>query len=364
MRLLIALIFTSIIAKSQDIDTLLPHILSLQSDTEKVNQLYKQGFALRNSDPQNAYLLGKLAEKNALKSGSGKHLAKSYNLLGILYYKKGDFKKALAYHREALQLRKACGDIFGIANSNTNLGNIYSDIKLFPQAEEAYLLAMQSYNELGKKEQTANALMNLGILKFNLKQYDASIENYLMAIKIANELNDYEIKVNCMQSIAQAYGVIGKFEKALAYNEDVLKLRQLMENDRGMADSYLNLALLYMYEGTYDIKKAKEYIDTAFAIGNKYEDFDIKKICYKSYALYYNEVKDFEKAFKSFQKFDHIKDSLLLFQNSNQAAYTFDEAEEFKFKQEEGHSLNNRLLLLTCLLIAIFTPFILIRFKR
>ena len=364
MRFLILLIFSSIIAKSQDIDTLLPHILALDNDTEKVNQLYKKGFSIRNSDPQLSFRFAKYCEQSALKTNSKKHLAKSYNLLGVLFYKKGDFKKAISYHKKALQLRTECNDVLGIAFSHTNLGNIYTDIKLFPQAEESYLQAMEAYNILSKKEQTANTLMNLGILKFSQKQYDAAIENYLMALKIASQINDYEIKVNCMQNIAQAYGVKGDFERDLGYNEDVLKLRALMENERDIASSYLNLAVLYMYEPSVDLPKAKHYIDTANYIGNKFEDFDIKKICYKSYALYYNEVKDFEKAFKYFQKFDHLKDSLLLFQNVNSTIYDFDEWQETLISQGEQKALNNSSLLFVIFILAIFIPFILFRFKR
>lgn len=364
MRLLIALIFTSIIAKSQDIDTLLPHILALDNDTEKVNQLYQKGFSIRNTDPQLSFRFAKLTEQNALKSGSQKHIAKSYNLLGILFYKKGDFKKAIAYHQKALNLRTACKDVLGIAYSQTNLGNIYTDIKLFPQAEQCYLQAMQAYNELNNTEQTANCLMNLGILKFNLKQYDASIENYLQALKMGELLNNYEIKANCKENIGQAYGIKGDFEKAISYNEDALKLRHMMENSRDVAASYLNLSLYYMYEPFMDLKKAKEYIDTAYAIGVLYGDFDINKIAYKTYALYYNEIKDHEKAFKWFQKYDHVKDSMLLFQNAETNVYDFDENGEEIYEVPAAKGLHNSALLFIVLLFVIFIPYVLFRYKR
>ncbi len=364
MRFLILFIFTSIIAKSQDIDTLLPHILALENDTEKVNQLYKNGFALRNSDPQLSFRFAKFCEQSALRTHSKKHLAKSYNLLGVLFYKKGDFKKAISYHKKALLLRRDCNDVLGIAFSETNLGNIYTDIKSFSEAEECYLQAMQAYNQLNNKEQTANTLMNLGILKFNLKQYDAAIENYAVALRIGEELNNYEIKSNCLENIGQAYGIKADFNRAIAYNEDALKLRHLMENGRDVAASYLNLSLYYMYEETKDLKKAKKYIDTAFSIGNAYEDFDIKKIASKSYALYYNEIKDFEKAFKWFQKFDHLKDSLLLFQNTNVTDYNFDEQMETALTESKQQTLMNKPLLSIILLLLIVIPFTLIRFKR
>ena len=89
----------------QENDTLLPRILALNNDTEKVNQLYTRGFSLRNSDPQTAFYYANLCEEKAQISESKIHLAKSYNLLGILFYKKGDYKTALAYHKKAVSVK-------------------------------------------------------------------------------------------------------------------------------------------------------------------------------------------------------------------------------------------------------------------
>src|SRR6185369_8611512 len=108
MRLTVFLLLIYTIVRSQESDTVLPRILALHNDTEKVNQLYARGFSLRNSDPQTAFYYANLCEERAQISESKIHLAKSYNLLGILFYKKGDYKTALAYHKKSLALRTEC----------------------------------------------------------------------------------------------------------------------------------------------------------------------------------------------------------------------------------------------------------------
>jgi hypothetical protein len=72
-------------------DSLLYQTQHIENDTERVNQLYKIGFDNRNIDPDMSYEFAKICEQEALKTNSAKHVAKAYNLLGVLYYKKGNF---------------------------------------------------------------------------------------------------------------------------------------------------------------------------------------------------------------------------------------------------------------------------------
>lgn len=100
------LILNLLKVNSQDLDSLLTLAAQLPSDTEKVNLFYKAGFSQRSIDPQYSYDCAKRAEEYAKKSGSAYYLAKAYNLLGVLYYRKNDLSKALVYHKKALQLIK------------------------------------------------------------------------------------------------------------------------------------------------------------------------------------------------------------------------------------------------------------------
>lgn len=88
MKLIIISILLSFAGFSQLNDSLLYQIKTIENDTERVNQLYKTGFDIRNTDPELSYKIATLCEKEALKSKSIVHLAKSNNLLALLFYKK------------------------------------------------------------------------------------------------------------------------------------------------------------------------------------------------------------------------------------------------------------------------------------
>jgi tetratricopeptide (TPR) repeat protein len=360
LAIILSVIFNSVVAQTGD--TLLRRIQALQSDTEKVNQLYKAGFSLRNSDPQTAFYYAHVCEEKAQISESKKHLAKSYNLLGILFYKKGDFRKALAYHKKALTLRIECNDDAGIALSETNLGNIYTDLKAFEKAEESYLKALEIFNKTGDNKRAADCMINLGVLKQNLKQYDAAFGNYSSALKLAEKINDYEMRSLCLNNIAQVYFDKGDYERSVAFNEDALKIRNLMDNNVEVADSYLNLASNYIK--LKQPEKAKRLLDTAFNISRRYNYFEAQQLAFRIYSDYFSEMKNYELAYAWLKKYELSKDSILAEQNAH-SEFNFnmpEVTEQYVYEAEEH--LNNLWLLISVFIFMIFVPLFLIRFKR
>jgi len=347
---------------AQQSDTLLTRILAMRNDTEKVNQLYRQGFALRNTDPALAFYYANLCEEQAHVSGSKKHLAKSYNLLGVLFYKKGDFTSSLAYHQKALGIRIAGKDVNGIALSHTNLGNIYTDLQLFEKAESSYLKALGTFRENGDEKRAANCLINLGVLKQTLKQNDAAFENYVLALKLAEKINDYEMPSLCLNNMAQVFFDKGNYEKSVAYNEDALKMRILMENNLEAADSYLNLAANYIK--LKKTEKALANLDTAYRISTHYDYYEAQQMAFKIYSEYYSELKNYEKAYYWLKKYEHSKDSIMSEQSARESEFDFNVPETNGHAYAPEQNLHNLWLLISTLILLIFVPLFLIRYKR
>jgi len=311
-------------ARAQELDSLVRVALTLKSDTDRVNLFYNEGFRFRNKDPQFAFDCARAGNKSAIQSDSKRHMAKIYNLFGVLYYKKGEYKSSLAYHQKALKLREECKDILGIAHSETNLGNVYSDLKLFLRAENSYLKAMDCYGRLNDNDKIVSCLLNIGTIKHNLKQYDAAIQNYTIALQKLR-INDYETKAIFLTNVAQAYIGNKMIEKGIAYNEDAIKLRTLSENVVETGDNYLNLGGAYVVQKEFD--KAKYYIDTAMFVANKYDYAELKYKVRKIYAIYYSEIKDFEKAFYWLRKYNDLGDTILIQQNFVKELFDFNEEE-------------------------------------
>lgn len=361
MRFFFILLFSCCLYNLKSQDTSLTRILDLDSDTEQVNQLYARCNALRHSDLEKAWYYAQLCEERAQIAESPKHLAKSYNMLGVLYYKKGDLKTAQAYHQRALDIRMACGDEHGAAMSRVNLANIYTDVQLFDKAEENYLAAHSIYQRRGDKRRAGDCLMNLGVLKQNLHQTNSARENYSQALKIAEDLNDYDMRSRCLNNLAQIFYEQGDYERSIAFNQDALKLRSMMDNSLEVADSYLNLAANSIKLA--DFKAARYYLDTAVVVSQRYKYHEALLLSTKIRADYFAGLKDFEQAYHWLTIYHARKDSLIAAQMV-QEPFDFGMPEVLGSDTLQERPVQNRWLLITSLIFTIFVPYLLFRLKR
>jgi Tfp pilus assembly protein PilF len=362
MKLFIICIFLSFNCLSQENDSLLFQIISNENDTERVNLLYKAGFELRNEDPQLSYKYAKVCEQEALKSNSIKHLAKSYNLLGVIFYKKGNYTKALQFQKKSLQLNKSINHEFGIAINHANMGNIYNDINSPKLAELSYLQSLHSSNKTGNTLQIARCLINIGTLKYNQKQLQAAIKQFEEALKYAAIISNHELIASCYNNIGTIMTEQNQTDSALMYLEEGLKIRQLIDDKLELADSYNNIALVYILQK--DFNKAFNFIELASKICEEYDYPEALTEVYHTRSVFYENQQNFEMANSWLKKHYYLKDSLRKIENENNDNQFF---EGETFNQTEYHptnALQNSLLLILLIIMLIIIPLFLTQFKR
>lgn len=350
LRYIIAFILIPFTISAQDPDTLLTSILNVTNDTARANQLYTVGFGLIDKDPPLAYKYAKNCQNAALNSKSLPHISKSNNLLGIVYFKFGEYSKSLLCFENYLSGSIKSNNKLGVAFAYTNLANIYLKIKQYAKAENYFLKALNDYNELNNKTEIANSLINLGVLKNERKQLDAAFEFYQKALQTGTELNNYEIKAICLNNMAQVFFDKGDYEKALAYNFDALELREIMAFDVDRSDSYLSIAETEIKLN--DIPSAQQHLDTAIALCNKTENFEGQIKYYRLTSELEAQKNNYKLAYENLVIYNRLNDSLTLTQNI-QTDYNFDLVEEVK-AQTETQNINN-LWLIVILAISLTT---------
>jgi tetratricopeptide (TPR) repeat protein len=339
-------------------DSLMVSMLTCKSDTERVNRLYRRGFALRNTNPALAMQYALVCNQQAAKCKTKQHLSKSYNLLGVLFYKKGDFAAAISHHNKALLIRKSEQDLHGTAQSLTNLGNIYTDLKHYNKAEKSYLQAMSIHHAANNQKELANCRINLAVLKHQTHVLGQAQTYYQEALETGKRINDYEIISICLNNLAVLYSDFEDYSKAFAFNQDALKIRQLMENHVEIADSYLNLAHICIK--TADYISAKGYLDTASAIARTYDYAEAYRELQKLYAAYYSNTGDYKSAYHFLTRYQTLNDSLLMVADFAEALTESGQSE----LDASTKPINNLWLLALLALIMISIPYYLIKYLR
>lgn len=354
--LIVLWMLLAFINKAQQNDSLLFQLTHIANDTERVNQIYKAGFQLRNTNPELAYQYALACETAAGFTNSNKHKAKSYNLLGILCYKKADYTKALQFQKKALGLNESINYNYGIAINETNLGNIYTDMGNYALAEHSYLKALRAYNTLNDNEQIAKCLINLGVLKFNLKQYNPAVKQFQEALAITNTLNDLDLMATCYNNIGAIFMVQDKCDSSLVYLEEGLKLLNLRDNEMEMADVYNNMANVYIKQ--HHFTEAKNYLRLADSLCNAYDYTEAKVELYQTYSFFFEAQQDYKTANSWLKKHYRLKDSILQLSRIISPSFTEEEISPTKSVSEKPVLKNEWILVILGALTIVISLFL------
>ncbi|MDP3556217.1 MAG: tetratricopeptide repeat protein [Bacteroidota bacterium] len=356
-QLLITLFILNLLnIKSQNFDSLRVEANKLSSDTAKINLFYNEGFSNRAINVQYSYDCAKEAERLAQKISLPFYTAKASNLLGILYYRKGDLNSALSYYKNALSLRILIDDKKGIAQCESNIGNVYSDIAQYSLAEEFYLKALAISNDLNLSKQMDNCLLNLGVLNVELKNITVAENYFNQALKNSKKRFDYEMESSCLNNLAEINTIKKDYDAAIANCLNSIKLKNLMDNEMEMADSYLTIAFAFIKKN--DAAAALENLKIADSIIYKFNYLPAKIEALKIYSLYYELVKNYQEAFGFLNKSLALQDSLEIVNKEINLENNFSEA-SLKEIDNEGNKnefpiLYFNLLIIVLLACAVF----------
>ena len=312
MRVLFSLLIILFLSnvQAQSVDSILLVAKTLKHDTDRINLLYKQGFDKRTSNPQYSYECAKKAEAYAQKVSLPYYSAKVNNLLGILFYRKGEFKKAITYHINALNIRTAINDKKGMALSTLNLGNAYSDLHNYILAESYYLKALQINTELNNEEQISNCLINLGTLAAQQKKDDIALEYFSTVLNKAKKNNNYELQALAFNNLAVIKMNSKEFEESIGMSYNSIKAKDLSENEIEKADSYLNIALCYLFLN--DLKETKTFLQISDSIINRFDYLAAKLNYLQIEHQYYSALNDHKSAYNSIRLLNRLNDSITL----------------------------------------------------
>ncbi|MBS1651851.1 MAG: tetratricopeptide repeat protein [Bacteroidetes bacterium] len=347
---------------SQSIDSLEVVIANLKHDSIKINVLYREGFANRSKNPQYSFDCA----ITALKLNKAKDdllSAQAYNLLGILYYKKGDYTTAINYHQQALKIREQFLDTIGIAFSKLNLGNVLSEIQNFKKAELYYLDALAVFNAKQNHKQTIKSLINLGVLNYNLNDFNAARRYFNMVVMQARQNNDYESEAMGYNNLAAVNIKDKKTEDAKANLFNSLKVKEMMGNEVEKTDSYISLAQCFALEN--DLRSAAHYLNLSDSMIKKFDYQEAKTEWNDAAIVLAEKQNDFKQAFLLLKQNNIIKDSLLKLNELAQNQKQF--IDEHVAKNTPVYTSNATLAyipFIVLFLLALFAAFITFYFKR
>ncbi len=132
------------------------------------------------------------------ETGDVKQLAATFNNIGIIHFKLGNFDDALKSYQLAVPLYQEAQNPVHHANTVMNIGEVFYLIKDFRQARENYLVGLSMINENLAPLSFVEGQQRLGMLYQELGLFDLALNHFNIAMEVAqsNALNGSQIALN------------------------------------------------------------------------------------------------------------------------------------------------------------------------
>ena len=206
-------------------------------------------------------------------------VATALNNIGSILYAKGKYKEALEYHRRALQMRQK---MYGedahphVAVSLNNIGNALNAQAYYEDALGYYYQALEMYKKLFGQEPSTGAVFNLnniGAALYAQGKYEDALGYYHQALEMYRKLfgqGTYPAVAGSFNNIANALKAQGKYEAAFDYHYQALEMYKTIYGQRmhpAVAASLVSMGTTLKAQGKYD--QAWDYYNQALVMYKK-----------------------------------------------------------------------------------------------
>lgn len=267
------------------VDSLLTEVNKAKDDWTVVD-LYVQ--ILNKYDRFNAdegLKLEQTALELATKLKSPVYLADVKNALGRLYWRKGLFKQAIAYHLDAKAVYEQVDHKEKIALTIRYIGQDYADGGNYPDALKQFYQALSAYEETGDQTNIAYIYNLLAWVYGKQGNYlEAARYNYL-TLELYEKMGDQNGVAMASADVAEYYLHLGNYTEAIRYFQRSSEVYQKKGDQINLGYNYITMAnaLRLMKE----LSKAFENDEAALSIGTKIRDKNIMALAHRGKGEFY-----------------------------------------------------------------------------
>lgn len=187
------------------------------------------------------------------------------NLALICYnYGNSDPDKGLLYGDTALKMATAIKYEKGIADSYNNIGWLYYRKGNYIKSEEYLQKALALFYKIGNPSYPPVVCSNLGWLYFSKADYPKALKYFLTTLNYAQSVHDTSLLGFHYYNIGVVYNKQGKVAEARKYFQEALIYYEAANKKSGMADAYQSIGNTFNVEGDYDL--AMSYYNKSFTM--------------------------------------------------------------------------------------------------
>ncbi|CAF1083803.1 unnamed protein product [Adineta steineri] len=195
-----------------------------------------------------------------------------YNQLGYIKDGQGDYKKAIWYYEQRLEIHQKTlsSNHPLLAISYNNIGSVYYKIREYSKALSSHEKALEIRQKTlpSNHPDLACSYNNIGLVYKRMREYSKALSSLEKALEIFQKTlpSNHPSLATSYNNIGLVYDTMEEYSKALSFYEKDLEICQktLPSNHPELAASYNNIGLVYY--NMKDYSKALSYYERALGI--------------------------------------------------------------------------------------------------
>lgn len=238
-----------------------------QEDTTRIDLLYQLCIQYVATDAEKVKQIASEIIQSSELINYKDGLADGYTVMGIYYNHKGDFRKCIEMHQQALDIANQLKDDIRITRSYNELGLVYSNLGNYSKALEYYLVVLKKGEARHDTDLCVIAYDNIGIVYLSLNDYSQSLSYLKKELALIQNSNDVSGIAGCYINMGLAYSGLKNNTAALEYYFNGLELCKQSGNKYYEANDYSNIGAVYVDKEAFDT--ALVYFDKSIKLFNE-----------------------------------------------------------------------------------------------
>lgn len=245
----------------------------------------------------------------AQQSGNQQLIGRSYLIIGMSSYMRGDYPNCLINYQKALEIFEKTNDLNYIGRTNNEFSVYWRKQKQYDKGLACLDISFKVCSECKDSGCVETSLNNRAVIYEMMGRYEDAIFYYSKAEEIAMKNNNLIGLAYIYADGAECYRLKGQPDSSMIQINKSIEIMEKLDNQQGVAMNLINKAALFAQTGKYElaINTYLQCIDLA----NKLKYTDLLKNAHYQLGQTYADAGDFEKSFFHIERSHFLQDSLL-----------------------------------------------------
>jgi CHAT domain-containing protein/Tfp pilus assembly protein PilF len=262
----------------------------------------------KRKEPSQALIALRLTQLVAEKIADEAAVAFAVNNMGVIYFQRGEFPRALELFQKHLSLGVTARDQAMTARTLHNIGTIKRLQGDYPQALEYLLRSLTVAEQVGDKRILGGVLNSVGVVHREQGNYARALAYLERGLTMSEAVGDKGTMSLTLNNIGTIHGSQGNHAQAVEYFQRTLKLGQASGDKAMIANALNNIGITHYSQREF--LKALDYYRQSLALREELNDKRMAALTMNNIGIIHRELGDLTRALEYYRESLALREKL------------------------------------------------------